>query len=45
MYNSKWVKETNNCTPTHFLVIDNFQRYLNQDSSSDKVVHTNIELN
>ena len=45
MYNSKWVQETSNCTPTHFLVVDNFQRYLNQDSSSNNVVHTNIELN
>jgi hypothetical protein len=45
MYNSKWVKDNKMCTPTHFLVIDNFEKYLNQDSSSDNVVHTNIELN
>lgn len=45
MYNNKWVVENKMCTPTHFLVIDNFEKYLNQDSGSNNVVHTNIELN
>lgn len=45
MCKNKWVIENKMCTPTHFLVIDNFEKYLNQESSSDNVVHTNIELN
>ena len=45
MCKNKWVIENKMCTPTHFLVIDNFEKYLNQESGSDNVVHTNIELN
>ena len=45
MCKNKWVVENKMCTPTHFLVIDNFEKYLNQESGSDNVVHTNIELN
>jgi len=30
MYNDKWIKENNMCKPSHFLRVDNFQKYLNQ---------------
>jgi len=30
MSRSEWVKETKNCTPDHFLRVNNFTKYLNQ---------------
>lgn len=33
---NKWVKENNAFNPTHFLVNDNFNRYLNQEKQIDK---------
>jgi len=33
MYKNQWVHETGNLTPTHFLRLDNFNRYLNQSST------------
>ena len=33
LFSNEWAKETNNLTPTHFLRLDNFNKYLNQDNS------------
>lgn len=33
LFASQWAKETNNQTPTHFLRVDNFNKFLNQDSN------------
>ena len=33
MANNPWVKENNAMNPTHFLRVDNFNRYLDQDST------------
>ena len=33
LFASVWAKETNNQTPTHFLRVDNFNKFLNQDST------------
>ena len=32
LFANQWAKDTNNLTPTHFLRVDNFNKYLNQDS-------------
>jgi hypothetical protein len=33
MYKNQWAHDTGNLTPTHFLKLSNFNRYLNQSSS------------
>lgn len=32
LFSNQWAKDTNNLTPTHFLRVDNFNKYLNQDN-------------
>lgn len=36
MCGSQWVNETNNLTPSHFLRLDNFNRYLSQTNEKPK---------
>lgn len=44
LYKSKWAKDNNGFTPSHFLRVDNFNKYLNQDSNDkpqiNKAVHS-----
>lgn len=38
LFNSEWAKESNMITPSHFLRVENFNKYLNQEHKKQKLV-------
>ena len=38
LFNSEWAKESNMITPSHFLRVENFNKYLNQEHPKEKLV-------
>ena len=38
LFNSEWAKENNMITPSHFLRVENFNKYLNQEHKKQKLV-------
>ncbi len=38
LFDSKWAKENNMITPSHFLRVENFNKYLNQEHKKQKLV-------
>jgi hypothetical protein len=38
LFNSEWAKENNMITPSHFLRVENFNKYLNQEHPKEKLV-------
>ena len=38
LFDSKWAKENNMITPSHFLRVENFNKYLNQEHKKQKIV-------
>ena len=38
LFSSKWAKENNMITPSHFLRVENFNKYLNQEHKKQKLV-------
>ena len=38
LFNSEWAKENNMITPSHFLRVENFNKYLNQEHPKEKLI-------
>jgi len=45
MWNNKWVQDSGNVTPTHFLRLDNLEKYVNSKQNNDNVYIPQQDLN